>query len=80
MRHGKRMRLVQGPLGPLLADHAAHANRRPGGRWRRGAAKADDQLQTIPGLRAFACGVKQYGRLENNRLLGRVHTIKTKHR
>ena len=33
-RPGKRMRLVQGPLGPLLADHPAHADRRAGGRWR----------------------------------------------
>ena len=30
----KPVRLVQGPLGPLLADHPAHANRRDGG-WRR---------------------------------------------
>ena len=26
-RKGKRVRLVQGPLGPLLADHATRANR-----------------------------------------------------
>jgi predicted 3-demethylubiquinone-9 3-methyltransferase (glyoxalase superfamily) len=26
-RHGKPVRLVQGPLGPLLADHPARANR-----------------------------------------------------
>ena len=33
-RPGKRVRLVQGPLGPLLADHAARADRRAGGRRR----------------------------------------------
>src|SRR5437762_9343172 len=26
-RHGKPVRLVQGPLGPLLSDHSARANR-----------------------------------------------------
>ena len=35
---GKRLRLVQGPLGPLLADHAARAHRSPGGGRRRGKA------------------------------------------
>ena len=33
-RHGKRVRLVQGPLGPLLADHPARADRCACG-WRR---------------------------------------------
>jgi 3-demethylubiquinone-9 3-methyltransferase len=33
-RHGKRVRLVQGPLGPLLADHPARADRCACGRWR----------------------------------------------
>ena len=32
-RHGKRVRLVQGPLGPLLADHPARANRCACGWW-----------------------------------------------
>ena len=36
---GERVRLVQGPLGPLLADHAAHADRRACGRRRRGQAR-----------------------------------------
>ena len=31
---GKRVRLVQGPLGPLLADHPARANRCACGGWR----------------------------------------------
>ena len=31
---GKCVWLVQGPLGPLLADHTARTNRRAGG-WRR---------------------------------------------
>src|SRR5262249_11011141 len=35
-RPGKPVRLVQGPLGPLLADHSACANRRACGWWRRG--------------------------------------------
>ena len=33
-RQGKSVWLVQGPLGPLLADHAARANRRACGWWR----------------------------------------------
>jgi predicted 3-demethylubiquinone-9 3-methyltransferase (glyoxalase superfamily) len=33
-RHGKPVRLLQGPLGPLLADHAARANRCACGWWR----------------------------------------------
>ena len=33
-RQGKPVRLVQGPLGPLLADHPARAHRRACG-WRR---------------------------------------------
>ena len=33
------LRLVQGPLGPLLADHAARAHRGAGGRRRRGEAR-----------------------------------------
>jgi predicted 3-demethylubiquinone-9 3-methyltransferase (glyoxalase superfamily) len=33
-RHGKRVRLVQRPLGPVLADHPARANRCDGGRRR----------------------------------------------
>jgi hypothetical protein len=33
-RNGKRMRLVQGPLGPFLADHPARANRCACGWWR----------------------------------------------
>ena len=43
-RPGERMRLVQGPLGPLLADHPAHAERGACGRWRRGQAclRGDD--------------------------------------
>src|SRR5690606_25065399 len=35
-RTGERMRLVQGQVGPLLADHATHADRGDGGR-RRGS-------------------------------------------
>jgi len=35
-RHGKPVRLVQGPLGPLLADHPARANRCACGWWRCG--------------------------------------------
>ena len=38
-RQGKPVRLVQGPLGPLLADHAARADRGDGGRRRRGQAR-----------------------------------------
>ena len=38
-RPGERVRLVQGPLGPLLADHPAHADRGAGGRRRRGQAR-----------------------------------------
>jgi 3-demethylubiquinone-9 3-methyltransferase len=38
-RSGKCVRLVQGPLGPVLADHPAGAHRRSGGRWRRGKAR-----------------------------------------
>ena len=34
-RQGKPVRLVQGPLGPLLADHPARADRGACG-WRRG--------------------------------------------
>ena len=33
-RQGKPVRLVQGPLGPLLADHPARANRGACGWWR----------------------------------------------
>ena len=33
-RTGESVRLVQGPLGSLLADHSARAHRRDGGRWR----------------------------------------------
>ena len=36
---GKPVRLVQGPLGPLLADHSARAHRCACGRWRRGKAR-----------------------------------------
>ena len=38
------VRLVQGPLGPVLADHPARTNRCYGGRWRRGKAclRSDD--------------------------------------
>src|SRR5258705_6984713 len=32
-RQGKPVRLVQGPLGPLLADHPARADRRACGWW-----------------------------------------------
>ena len=35
-RRGKCVRLVQGPLGHLLADHSASANRRACGWWRPG--------------------------------------------
>ncbi len=37
-RPGKFMRLVQGPLGPLLADHSARANGGACGWWRRSKA------------------------------------------
>lgn len=30
---GKRLRLLQGPLGPVLADHPTRADRCPRGRW-----------------------------------------------
>ena len=45
-RPGKRMRLVQGPLGPLLADHPADADRGDGGGRRQGEARVrgDDAL------------------------------------
>jgi hypothetical protein len=33
-RRGKPVRLVQGPLGPLVADHPASANRCACSRWR----------------------------------------------
>jgi hypothetical protein len=33
-RQRERVRLVQGPLGPLLADHPARADRGACGRWR----------------------------------------------
>jgi hypothetical protein len=33
-RQGKSVRLVQGPLGPLLADHPARADRCARGGWR----------------------------------------------
>jgi hypothetical protein len=43
-RHGKPVRLVQGPLGPFLAVHPARANRCACGWWRRGKAclRGDD--------------------------------------
>src|SRR5574339_470978 len=37
-RSGKSVRLVQGPVGPFVADHAARANRWPGGGRQRGKA------------------------------------------
>jgi len=44
-RNGKPVRLVQGPLGPLLADHPARANRCIWVWWRRGKARlrGDDE-------------------------------------
>ena len=43
-RPGEPVRVVQGPLGSLLADHPTHADRRACGRWRRGQAglRGDD--------------------------------------
>src|SRR6185436_15151388 len=43
-RLGERVRLVQGPLGPQLADHPARADRRACSWWRRGKAclRGDD--------------------------------------
>jgi hypothetical protein len=43
-RHRKRVRLVQGPLGSLVADHPARADRRASGWRRRGKAcvRGDD--------------------------------------
>ncbi|SOY45931.1 hypothetical protein CBM2587_A140004 [Cupriavidus taiwanensis] len=44
-RPGKRMRLVQGPLGPVMADHAARAaggGHRPGPRRGQARVRRDD--------------------------------------
>ena len=38
-RPGEPVRLVQGSLGPVLADHPARADRRDGRGWRRGEAR-----------------------------------------
>jgi predicted 3-demethylubiquinone-9 3-methyltransferase (glyoxalase superfamily) len=45
-RQGKSVRLVQGPLGPLLADHPARADRRACG-WRQEAKRAFEAMMPM---------------------------------
>ena len=64
-RQGKPVRLVQGPLGTVLADHPARADRGDGGWWRRGQAclrgDDDDEEDRRRHHRGGAAGLTQVG-------------------